>query len=114
MKPDKDDLEQATDEQSQDVTLDQSQNDALGLRDIFTIERSTNFVDRIFDEDRDNPVTFMRLLLLLYDHSSEPPVQDALMHLMMGAFNVSLAHSDALDKYLDTLRAESKQQSAVW
>ena len=108
MKTDKDDLEQATDEQSQDVTAE------LGLRDIFTIERSTHFVDRIFDEDRDRPETFMRLLLLIYDHSSEAPVQDALMHLMMGAFNVSLAHSDALDKYLDTLRAETKQQSASW
>lgn len=114
MTSEKHDLEQATDEQSQDVTADDSQSDALGLRDIFTIERSTQFVDRIFDEDRDRPETFMRLLLLLYDHSSEPPVQDALMHLMMGAFNVSLAHSDALDKYLDTLRAESRQQSASW
>ena len=108
MTSDKHDLEQATDEQSQDVTAE------LGLRDIFTIERSTQFVDRIFDEDRDNPATFMRLMLLLYDHSSEAPVQDALMHLMMGAYNVSLAHSDALDKYLDTLRAESRQQSASW
>jgi hypothetical protein len=108
MKTEHDDLDQATDEQSQDVTAE------LGLRDIFTIERSTEFVDRMFDEDRDNPTTFMRLLLLLYDHSSEAPVQDALMHLMMGAFNVSLAHSDALDKYLDTLRAEIKQQSASW
>ena len=110
MKTDENDLEQATDEQSQD----DSQNEDLGLRDIFTIERSTAFVDRIFDEDRDRPETFMRMLLLIYDHSSEAPVQDALMHLMMGAFNVSLAHSDALDKYLDTLRAESKQQSASW
>ena len=112
MKPDKNDLEQATDEQSQDATCDQSQNDALGLRDIFTIERSTQFVDRVFDEDRDRPETFMRMMLLLYDHSSEPPVQDALMHLMMGAYNVSMAHSDALNKYLDTLRAEIRQQSA--
>src|ERR1044071_6916975 len=108
MKTDNADLDQATDEQSQDVTAE------LGLRDIFTIERSTEFVDRMFDEDRDNPTTFMRLLLLLYDHSSEAPVQDALMHLMMGAFNVSLAHSDALDKYLNTLRAEIRQQSATW
>ena len=114
MKTDKDDSEQATDEQSQDVTADDSQNDDLGLRDIFTIERSTNFVDRIFDEDRDRPETFMRMLLLLYDHSSEAPVQDALMHLMMGAYNVSMAHSDALGKYLDTLRAEIRQQSASW
>ena len=108
MKTEHDDLDQATDEQSQDVTAE------LGLRDIFTIERSTEFVDRMFDEDRDNPTTFMRLMLLLYDHSSESPVQDALMHLMMGAFNVSLAHSDALGKYLDTLRAENKQQSVSW
>ena len=108
MKTDKDDIDQATDEQSQDVTAE------LGLRDIFTLERSTQFVDRIYDEDRDNPETFMRVLLLIYDHSSEAPVQDALMHLMMGAFNVSMAHSDALGKYLDTLRAENKQQSAAW
>ena len=108
MKPDKDDSEQATDEQSQDATAE------LGLREIFTIERSTAFVDRVFDEDRDKPETFMRMLLLLYDHSSEAPVQDALMHLMMGAFNVSLAHSDALGEYLDTLRAENRQQSASW
>ncbi len=108
MTTENNDLEQATDEQSQDVTAE------WGLREIFTIERATGFVDRIFDEDRDRPETFMRLLLLIYDHSSEPPVQDALMHLMIGAFNVSLAHSDALDKYLDTLRAETKQQSASW
>ena len=68
MKTEHDDLDQATDEQSQDVTAE------LGLRDIFTIERSTEFVDRIFDEDRDNPTTFMRMLLLIYDHSSEAPV----------------------------------------
>ena len=110
MKTDKDDLDQATDEQSQD----DNQNDALGLRDIFTIERSTEFVDRLFDESRDRPETFMRVLLIIYDHSSEPPVQDSLMHLMMGAFNVSVAHSDALNKYLDTLRAEIRQQSATW
>ncbi|MGA9769681.1 MAG: hypothetical protein WBV94_11615 [Blastocatellia bacterium] len=114
MKTEKNDLEQATDEQSQAVTDDQSQNDDGGLRGIFTIERSTEFVDRVFNEDRDNPATFMRLLLLLHDHSDEPPVKDALMHLMMGAYNVSMAHSDALDKYLDTLRAESRQQSAAW
>ena len=108
MKTDNNDLEQATDEQSQDVTAE------WGLSDIFTIERSTESVDRVFNEDRDNPTTFMRLLLLIYDHSDESPVKNALMHLMMGAFNVSVAHSDALDKYLDTLRAESRQQSATW
>ena len=108
MKTDNNDLEQATDEQSQDVKAE------LGLSDIFTIERSTEFVDRMFNEDRDNPATFMRLLLLIYDHSDESPVRDALMHLMMGAFNVSVAHSDALDKYLDTLRTENRQQSAAW
>ena len=108
MKPDKDDLEQATDEQSEDVTAE------LSLSDIFTIERSTEFVDRVFNEDRDNPTTFMRLLLLIYDHSEESQVKQALMHLMMGAYNVSAAHSDALDKYLDALRAENRQQSATW
>ena len=107
MKTEKNDLEQATDEQSQAITAE------LGLRDIFTIERSTEFVDRIFDEPRDRPETFMRMLLLIYDHSDESPVKDALMHLMMGAYNVSVAHSDALEKYLDTLRAEIKQQSAT-
>ena len=114
MKPEKDDLEQATDEQSQDATDDRSQNDPWNLHNIFTLERSMEFVDSIFDEPRDRPETFIRLLLLLYDHSSEPPVQDALMHLMIGAYNVSRAHSDALEKYLDTLRAEIRQQSASW
>ena len=103
MKTDNNDLEQATDEQSQAVTAE------WGLSEIFTIERSTEFVDKVFNEDRDNPATFMRLLLLIYDHSDESPVKDALMHLMMGAYNVSLAHSEALEKYLDTLRAESRQ-----
>jgi len=109
MTTEKNDLEQVTDDQSHPITDDHSQNDDWGLRDIFTIERSTEFVDRIFEEDRDRPETFIRLLLLLHDHSSEPPVKDALMHLMMGAYNVSLAHSEALEKYLDTLRAESRQ-----
>ncbi|MGA9770306.1 MAG: hypothetical protein WBV94_14805 [Blastocatellia bacterium] len=109
MTTEKNDLEQATDEKPQAITADQSQNDDWGLRDLFTIERSTEFVDRIFEEDRDRPETFIRLLLLLHDHSDEPPVKDALMHLMMGAYNVSAAHSEALEKYLDTLRAESRQ-----
>ena len=110
MKPDKKDSEQATDEQSED----DSQNDVWNLHDIFTDERSMEFVDQIFDEPRDRPETFMRVLLLIYDHSSEPPVQDALLRLMMAAFNVSMAHRDALDKYLETLRAENRQQSASW
>ena len=114
MKTEDNDSEQATDEQSEDVTDDDSQNDAWNLHNIFTAERSMEFVDQIFDEPRDRPETFMRVLLIIYDHSSEPPVQDALMHLMMGAYNVSRAHSDALDKYLDTLRAEIRQQSASW
>ena len=111
MKTEDNDSEQATDEQSEDVT---DENDAWNLHNIFTIERSMEFVDQIFDEPRDRPETFMRVLLIIYDHSSEPPVQDALMRLMMEAYNVSVAHSDALDKYLDTLRAETKQQSAAW
>ena len=110
MKTDKDDSEQATDEQSED----DSQNDAWNLHNIFTDERSMEFVDQIFDEPRDRPETFMRVMLIIYDHSSEPPVQDSLLRLMMAAYNVSVAHSDALDKYLDTLRAEIKQQSAAW
>ncbi|HST20995.1 MAG TPA: hypothetical protein VLR90_07755 [Blastocatellia bacterium] len=74
------------------------------LRDIFTEQRSMELVDRAMNDDRDEPDNFIRMLLLLYDHSNDTATQAAIMNLIRAAYSRSLAHSNTLNTYLDSLR----------
>lgn len=77
------------------------------LHGLFAPERAREMVDQAMYVERDEPENFIRMLLLLHDHSKDALMSDALMALIVAAYDCSSPHSAALDKYLDSLRAPS-------
>lgn len=79
------------------------------LYTLFSLERSMQLVNEAMKDDRDEPENFIRMLLLLYDHTKDRPLRDALFNLMAAAYDLSAAHTSAFDAYLDHLRGRQPE-----
>jgi hypothetical protein len=76
-----------------------------GLQDIYTPDSATKMAKAALEAHHDRPDEFIRALVPILDHSTDPKTRDAIAWLISGAFARSTAQEMALNDYLDGIRA---------
>jgi hypothetical protein len=72
--------------------------------DIFTREEADRLITEALDTSLDEPEPFVRLLLILHDHTSERQLKDSIYLLMEVAYEGSIVRSINFDEYLEAIR----------
>jgi hypothetical protein len=72
--------------------------------DIFTREEADRLITEALDTSLDEPEPFVRLLLILHDHTSERQLKDSIYRLMEVAYECSIVRSINFDEYLEAIR----------
>jgi cytosine/adenosine deaminase-related metal-dependent hydrolase len=73
-------------------------------RFIFTSEEADQLVSEALDTDSCEPEAFVRLLLILLDHTQEPCLKEAFRELVKAAYNRSIVYSIHLCEYIDAVK----------
>ncbi|MGH9830084.1 MAG: hypothetical protein ACREDR_43285, partial [Blastocatellia bacterium] len=71
---------------------------------LLTRDQANDLVTAVLDAVLDEPEPFVRLLLLLFDNTGEPQMQEALHYLMKAAYDNSIVHSFDFQGYLEAIR----------
>ena len=71
---------------------------------IFTREEADRLITEALDTSLDEPEPFVRLLLILHDHTNERQLKDSICLLMEVAYDCSIVRSIEFDEYLEAIR----------
>jgi hypothetical protein len=71
---------------------------------IFSREEADRLITEALDTSLDEPEPFVRLLLMLHDHTSERQLKDSICLLMEVAYEGSIVRSINFDEYLEAIR----------
>ena len=71
---------------------------------IFSREEADQLITKALDTSLDEPEPFVRLLLILHDHTSERQLKDSICLLMEVAYDGSIVRSINFDEYLEAIR----------
>jgi len=71
---------------------------------ILTREQAEELLTAALDTDLNEPEPLIRMLLVLFDNTKEPRIEDAIYLLMKVAYDGSIVHSINFQEYLRAIR----------
>ncbi len=84
---------------------------------ILTREEADRLITEALDTSLDEPEPFVRLLLILHNHTDERQLKESIYLLMEVAYEGSIVRSINFDEYLEAIRQERdvlKEARARW